>query len=596
MRTGKDGEYYYVELAREEIVKLMEVVEEKARKSAPHQVIISPEAPEELREKIERLGVIETSVHTPVYTMHKYWARRPWKVFRELITRFTKPRAIILDPFAGGGVTLVEGLIARRKVIAVDLNPLAVKIMRHEVRPLDIKLYREAVKELSEAVEPLASKLYAVRCPRCGANAVAVWTEYSSTDNKPLRAYYECPVCGAKGEKVLEPGDLPEPPELPPFERVAIPPGDKTSDLLRRGIKYFDQLFTKRNLYMILELKRMIEGLAGKYGEDVESFLLFTLSSTLKWASKMSHLRGSVIEGWAIHAYWIYPKYLEINVWRQFLNRVEAVLRGKAYSNEHIGSYAREARSFKELLGDKTYMIIQADSRRLPLPDGSVDAVITDPPYGDNVNYAELSDYFLWLFGERAPKSEEVIVNKTRGLTVYRYQQGLTEVFRECYRVLKPGGVLISTFNSKDSSVVGAFVYAVRSAGFKFAGVSFQPYLKAYETTFHAMQVDAMPYDYIFFFYKDRGSDSTGPKTTIGFGELVKFFEEKMRECRKVGCSEREYRVMVYPKLIEFFAQADNMITILKASEALERIIRASSEYFRDVRKRLVEKRRKKND
>ncbi|GAB6945673.1 DNA methyltransferase [Vulcanisaeta sp. JCM 14467] len=455
--------------------------------------IISAEAPEELKEKIGKLGVIETSVHTPPYTMHKFWARRPWRVFRELITRFTKPGDIILDPFAGGGVTLVEGLIARRRVIAVDLNPLAVKIMKHEVKPLNMGLYKGALKRLAEVIEPVASEIYAVRCPHCGGKAMAIWTEYDSTSNKPIRIYYECPICGSKGIKKPEPGDLPEPQSMPQFRRVQIPIGDKTSDLLKRGIRFFDQLYTKRNLYMVLRLKEEIERLGDPFDEDVKSFLLFTLSSTLKWASKMSHLRGSIIEGWAIHAYWIYPKYLEINVWKQFLNRAEAVLKGKSYTNRYIGYYAKEARDFSDLLTEATYMVIQADARKLPLPSESVDAVITDPPYGDNVNYAELSDYFLWLFGESAPKNEEIVINRTRGFSIHHYQQGLEEVFRECYRVLKPGGALISTFNSKDASVVGAFVYSVRKAGFKFAGVSPQPYLRAYETTFHAMQVDSMP-------------------------------------------------------------------------------------------------------
>ena len=34
----------------------------------------------------------------------------------------------------------------------------------------------------------------------------------------------------------------------------------------------------------------------------------------------------------------------------------------------------------------------------MPLPDASVDAIVTDPPYYDNVMYAECSDYFyVWL-------------------------------------------------------------------------------------------------------------------------------------------------------------------------------------------------------
>lgn len=551
--------------------------------------VINEYAPEELKEKIRGLGVIRATVHTPPYTMHKFWARRPWRVFRELIARFTRPGDIILDPFAGGGVTLVEGLILRRKVIAVDLNPLAVKVMKHEVTPLDTRLFKEAVRRLSRIVEPVALEMYRVRCPKCGGRATAIWTEYDASRETPITVSYECGVCGSKGLKPPEPGDLPEPPGLPPFTRVEIPPGDKTSDLLKRDIRFFDQLFTKRNLYMVLILKQEIERL-DTFGDDIKSFLLFTLSSTLKWASKMSHRRGDIIEGWALHAYWIYPRYLEVNVWRQFLNRAEAVLRGKEFTNKYIGFYAREAKTFNELASNATYMILQLDSRKLPLPNESVDAVITDPPYGDNVNYAELSDYFLWLFRETAPK-EEIVINRTRNFTIYHYQQGLEEAFRECYRVLKPSRLLISTFNSKDAIVVGVFIYSLRRAGFNFVVASPQPYLKAYETTFHALQVDALPYDYVFFFYK--GDIGSQPKSTT-IENLHRFLTEELEICKQVMCSEREYRMRVYPKLIELFVQASTISEITLASRILEDTISKNSEYFKMVRRKRIEDRRSK--
>ncbi|BDB99569.1 hypothetical protein [Saccharolobus caldissimus] len=34
MKTGKDGEYYYIELSKEEIIKLKEIVEKKAKERA----------------------------------------------------------------------------------------------------------------------------------------------------------------------------------------------------------------------------------------------------------------------------------------------------------------------------------------------------------------------------------------------------------------------------------------------------------------------------------------------------------------------------------------------------------------------------------
>lgn len=500
--------------------------------------------------------------------MHKYWARRPWKVFRELIYAFTKPGDIILDPFAGGGVTPVEGLIARRKVIAVDLNPLAIKIMRHEVEPLDVSSYLNAIRELSEALEPLASSLYSLRCPRCGERATALWAERDSATDEPIIVSYECARCGSRGTKRPEPGDMPEPREAPAVRRVRIPLGDKTLDLIKRGYEHFDELLTRRNLYMMIKIMEGIERLS--IDDRIRSFLLFTLSSALKWASKMSHRRGDIIEGWALHAYWIYPRYLEINLWRQFLNRARAVVRGKSYTNRLIGSYAVEAREFEELRRGASYMLLQADSRRLPMiPDGSVDAVITDPPYGGNVNYAELSDYFLWPFGELSPKREEIVINGTRGYDIYDYHRGLQEVFSECYRVLRSGGLFISTFNSKSSLVLGAFIQAAVRAGLSFAGAVLQPYLRAYETTFHALQPNAMTFDYVFFFYK---SDGVSGHSAKGRWDAV---VERVEECS--GCAEREMRIRAYPELMKIFASLQSMEEVARISRDFERLIRSAS-------------------
>ena len=68
---------------------------------------------------------VKAEPHTAVYKMHRYFARRPYNVFRHLIEHYTDEGDIILDPFCGGGVTVVEGLRLKRKVIGVDINPMA---------------------------------------------------------------------------------------------------------------------------------------------------------------------------------------------------------------------------------------------------------------------------------------------------------------------------------------------------------------------------------------------------------------------------------------------------------------------------------------
>jgi adenine-specific DNA methylase len=145
--------------------------------------------------------------------------------------------------------------------------------------------------------------------------------------------------------------------------------------------------------------------------------------------------------------------------------------------------------------------IIRGSATALQLEDSSVDAVVTDPPYYDNVMYAECSDYFyVWLkrsLRETWPqfadlvitdKQDEAVANPTlfkdvaaptgRGkrkipgaktaaeLADARYEELLTASFREAHRVLKPGGVLTVMFTHKRVDAWDTLGAALLQAGF----------------------------------------------------------------------------------------------------------------------------------
>jgi len=110
----------------------------------------------------------------------------------------------------------------------------------------------------------------------------------------------------------------------------------------------------------------------------------------------------------------------------------------------------------------------------------SIDLVITDPPFGNNVQYAELADFFhVWLRialkdkyphmrMELTPRALEAVDNPVRnpGDPQGYYQQLLTAVWRECARILKPSGLLAFTFHhSKDEPWVSV-LESLFDAGF----------------------------------------------------------------------------------------------------------------------------------
>jgi adenine-specific DNA methylase len=538
--------------------------------------------------------------------MHKYFARRPWNVFSDLIIHYSSPGDIVLDPFCGGGVTVVESLRLRRRAVGVDVNPLATYVTKMEVRPLDPPLFQEALSGVRERVGPEIEPLYETTCTKCNSRAIADWIEWDERDRRMIRLKYNCSQCGSSREKVPTKNDIQLSNKIEVdfaqlvkrrnlwFPRTRIPPGDKTDSLLAQNIHYFYELFTPRNLLALSILSSEIDRLEDSEAKD---FLQLAFSSSLKWASRQSHLRGEIVEGWAMHAYWIYPKSLEINVWNTFERRTTSVVRGKRYSNHNIGSYCNLVKDFDDLVnGPGTCLLVNASSDKLPIPDATVDVVITDPPYGGNVNYAELADYWhIWQSkGKTIEKKDEVIVNKTQGKTIGDYERMLHMVFKECYRVLKPNRCLVSTFNSRDLHVVASFVTTASRAGFTLHpdGLLYQNPIRAYTTTFHAMQIGAFVGDFIFTFVKEKvGWPKTEPHGLTQFQEdLDKIVNEAIRS----RITEPQLRERAYRTLIPFLADhaRGDLIACGEAVDFFEARMRKHDSHFTGLRRTIAETRR----
>jgi len=120
----------------------------------------------------------------------------------------------------------------------------------------------------------------------------------------------------------------------------------------------------------------------------------------------------------------------------------------------------------------------------LPQPDGSFDAVVTDPPYYDNVPYGDLSDFFyVWLkrsigslypdhfSSELTPKKSEATALSSRfdgdmKAASSAYEEIMLASFKEARRVLKPGGPLVVVYAHKTTLGWSTLVDALRRAGF----------------------------------------------------------------------------------------------------------------------------------
>ena len=105
------------------------------------------------------------------------------------------------------------------------------------------------------------------------------------------------------------------------------------------------------------------------------------------------------------------------------------------------------------------------------IPDNTIDYIFTDPPFGANINYSELSFIWeAWLKVKTATKTE-AIMNDIQGKGLAEYQQLMTECFKEFFRILKPHRWMTVEFHNSKNSVWNAIQEALLRAGFVIADV-----------------------------------------------------------------------------------------------------------------------------
>jgi 16S rRNA G966 N2-methylase RsmD len=129
--------------------------------------------------------------------------------------------------------------------------------------------------------------------------------------------------------------------------------------------------------------------------------------------------------------------------------------------------------AFREIRGRTNRVSVRrASSTRLDLPDASVDYVFTDPPFGDNIQYAEGNIVSEAWLGELTDQVEEAVVSRYQGKNTDRYEQLLTQSFAEAFRVLKPNGWMSVVFHSTRAEHWNGLTRALEESGLTIESAS----------------------------------------------------------------------------------------------------------------------------
>jgi putative DNA methylase len=126
------------------------------------------------------------------------------------------------------------------------------------------------------------------------------------------------------------------------------------------------------------------------------------------------------------------------------------------------------ANTFVQFCEGARVLLSCGDSAATDLEPESVDAVITDPPFFDNVHYSELADFFhTWqsfvLDGDaKTTRSDSEVQSADAAVFTNR----LTNVWRECHRVLRRSGLLIFSYHHSRTEGWESLLSSLRDAGF----------------------------------------------------------------------------------------------------------------------------------
>jgi putative DNA methylase len=287
---------------------------------------------------------------------------------------------------------------------------------------------------------------------------------------------------------------------------VAISQGENTNQALGYNYRYWHEMFNARQLLALSILGERI----GQISEPtIRDLFMCLMSGTLEFNNMFASYKG---EGTGAVRHMFYHHILkpervplEANLWGTtrssgaFSTLFESrVLRALSYAGNpfelRVGTKNGKASGEKvfnlsepighEVAGDyaafaagRQAYLSCGNSGRTDLPSGSVDAVISDPPFFDNVHYSELADFFhVWQrhvlgkigLGDAGPlgptttRSADEVQNADEDTFTVR----LTAVWAECARVLKDDGLLVFTYHHSRAEGWSSILRALMKAGF----------------------------------------------------------------------------------------------------------------------------------
>ena len=447
---------------------------------------------------------VSAGKNTYTYDAHTYHTKVPPQGIAEVLRRYLPEGGVVLDPFAGSGMTGVAARTLGCDVVLNELSPAASFIADRFTRSCDPADFAAAVKSVCDALAPLRRDLYTTQCRACRRDTEILYTVWSyrvscsccatdfvlwdhcrsygnSVREHKILKEFPCPSCGRTLKKSQLKRTVPVPVMLgykccssyqveqpltdkdldrirsidifPPlaegyFPATELPDGINLRQPKKHGLTSIDRFYTSRNLAAMSHLWREIHRIEDA---QVAAFVAFVLTSLYQRVTRLSEFRfwGGSGNTANFNVPYIFN---EANVFATFERKARTI-------QDHLDTTARayEGRCVVRT-GSATDLSF--------LPDGSVDLVFTDPPFGANINYSEMNILWEAWLGSFTDATDEAIVSRSQGKDVARYGELMADSLRECHRVLRPGHWMLLVFMNSSQEIWQSLKDAVIVAGF----------------------------------------------------------------------------------------------------------------------------------
>jgi len=343
-----------------------------------------------------------------------------------------------------------------------------------------------------------------------------------------------------------------------PIPDDAIMAGDETTRLHRWGYKRWSELFSDRQL---LGLGTLMNRIAEVRDTEARYALATVFSDFLRYQNLLCRYDTYALKCqdiFAVHGFPVALLACENNILGipkvgsgSFVHFIAKYVKAKEYAKHpyevlYQGKkkiiHSVEGESIETPLVDSEpgarpqgAWLSCAPSQKLLLRADSLDGVFTDPPYFDNVQYAELMDFcYVWLrkfmdaHAEFAPETTRTDDELTGNATLLRglreFTAGLSEVFSQMSVALKPGAPLVFTYHHNDPQAYVPLIVAVLDAGLTCTKVLVAP--GEMSASLHIAGTKSSILDSVFVC---RDVEPTNAATTQDIDRLVAADIEAMR-------------------------------------------------------------------